>query len=893
MSKHQPHATEIPLSAAQLVWHQVRLMLTPHHPGRRTSHPLVVLRGLIKSVGGRYQPPPLAFHVPDYRVRELPKLFGSGEPVALDILLFTAEPTRVAAWVEALREHLRSDPRANHELTAEPAIERCCFQPQFLASETTAMELEFLTPLPFRPNRGGPPTALSLERFLSALQTRVHGLFGQTLALPDLRGISIQAEYWGYHKIDAPSHSQPGHNEWLHGGLGPIWFRGTLGPIVPWLELAEAIHAGGKRELNPLGYCRLHRAPRPHLDPLLGRANLYRKTLERLTSKSEADNAGLALLLPPRGDGRGRTDPCRVLAESVAAGRWEPAPAQVFPIPKHHEVRWAERFEPQTQLVLALLHGLLQEPFERMFSPVSFGFRPGRSVNSAMEQVRQAIADGYRYIVRTDVEDCFGAIDLDRLEAKLDERLPPGDTRLRELLHQLLRAPMRKNDLLVPRLRGIAQGSPLSPLLANLFLDAFDRALADAPGRLVRFADDIALLARTREDADQLLSLAEQALIALGLRIHRGKTQITEAEAGFTFLGQAVDAEAPSTLSGPHRLPLRKNLYVTEIGAYLGNNGDAVEIRRRGQPVEVIPLRRLAGIVLLAPGSLSTGLIGRCARMGVPITIAPGGRVSALVAPATRGFLETSAEQSLQWQALGVNGRLDIARQLAEAKLMAYQHLLRQRYAPGANKLLRFIDERIAALNTAADTNAIRGLEGAAAARIQRAIDGFIRVPEFHFARRDRHEPDRMNPLFNMAYHLLFGRISALLRSAGLNPWLGYLHDAGDVYESLTCDLQEPFRAPVDRMLLALVNRREIKADQFSKEARGMRIAPEAIRTIAAGFETMLHDARQQPTLARAIDAQVEAVRRHALGREAFWVYRWGEDANQASAEAPTEDTLE
>lgn len=876
-------STPIPIAQASLRWHLVELALLPQNPGQRSAHPLVILRGLIKSIGARCNPPPLAFHVRDAPVRALPKLFNSGEPVPLEVALFTTEPEPVAQWLDALCAHLDTEPRANHRLLGAPQTRLIDFQSRLPTTVGEAVELEFLTPLPFRPQRGRPPTALSLETFTSKLHGRAQSLFQLDLVPPDLTGVRLQAEYWGYHKIDAPSHSQPGHTEWLHGGLGPLWLRGDLGALMPWLELATAMHAGGKHELNPLGYCRLYPEPRPHFDRWLARPGLYRNALEQLASKQEDTKADLGLLLAPRNDGRGHPDPCRLLAEKVADGQWQPTPAQSFPLPKHDGVRWAERFEPETQLVLSVIHGLLQEPFDRMFSAASFGFRPGKSVAAAMEQVQQAIAAGYRFIARTDIHDCFPSIDLARLRQQLDAVLPPADRLLRQLLDQLLSLPTRKGELTLARERGLAQGSPLSPLFTNLYLDPFDRAFEQAPGRLVRFADDIALLARSHADAEALLALAQQSVAALGLSLNAEKTLITDADSGFTFLGQTLDTDGALAASIPRRPPLRKTLYITEIGAYLGNNGDAVEIRRRERPLEVIPLRRLASIVLLAPASLSTGLIGRCARAGVPITVAPGGRVSALVAPETRGFLETSAQQAQHWQALEINGRLEIAKRLAEAKMRAYQHLLRQRYAAGINQVTKFIDQQIDALATAADHDVVRGLEGVAARRIQRAIDGFVRVPEFHFAHRARFEPDQMNPLFNMGYHLLFGRLSALLRGAGLNPWLGYLHDAGDAYESLTCDLQEPFRAPVDRMLLALVNRREVRSEHFQPGSRGPRMQPEAVRTIAAGFEAMLHDARQQPTLAQAIDAQVESVRRFVLGRDGLWIYHWG----QADPAAP------
>lgn len=870
--------TGIPLADAQLQWHRLALALIPRTPWRRRSHPLVTLRALFKSVtSGCLDAPPVAFHVVDCSVRDLRRQIDAGRPLAVEVLLFTSAREKVEEWLDRLGNHLASGHSANHALAAEPAIFRERFEALKPGPVPDIVELECLTPLAFRPLPGNPPTALSTELFFGELRAHVKALFGVRLLPPPLQRLHLHAEFWDYHRIEAPSRSQPGQTAWLHGCVGPLWFAGDLAPILPWLHLAAAIHAGGKRALNPLGYCRLHMKPRPHLDRVLGRPGFYRRVVHRLDQGSDRARAAAVMFGGAAGGGPSAGNPCRELAQSIAAGTWEPPPNHAFPIPKANGVRWVERLEPETQLVHMALQHLLQAPLDRLLSPAAVGFRPGRSVETAVAMVREAVSAGYRHVVKTDIRDCFDSVDLRHLCECLDRILPPADAGLRRLLARCLTAPRWKEGRLEPRVKGLAAGSPLSPLLMNVYLDEFDRALEDAPGRMVRYADDIVLLAKTRQAAAELFSRAEAAAEALGLELSHDKTVMTDAEKGFEFLGHRIDGmtmEAPEPVPHP---PLRKTLFVTEPGLLLRQNGAAIEVRKAGAPGGIFPLRRLNGVVVLAPGLLTTGVVRCCASAAVPLAIMHGRRAPGMVFPASRNWMATASRQAEHWGSLGPTGRLAIARRLVASKLSGYCYLLRQRYKPGTNTLLSFLDSQISRLETAGEVGAVRGHEGAAARRIQRAIDDMIRNPAFRFARRGRNQPDRTNALLNFAYHLLYIRLSGLLHSAGLDPWLGYLHDANDAYESLTCDLQEIFRAPVDRMSLALINRREVRREHFQRSEGGRyRMTAQGLRQVVGGFETMLHDQRQKPTLADAMEAQVEALRRYVLRRGSLWIFCWG-----------------
>jgi CRISPR-associated protein Cas1 len=828
----------------------------------------------------------LAFHVPGQALRRFKPQAGAQFP--LEILFFGAGERMLLEWLQAFSRYIETEPKANFTLLEVSEVKRHSGEELLVPAPAglAHAELEFLSPLPFKRPPGAGRTALSLETFLRQLRQRAQSLFDIALPLPDCSGARLQTGYWHYDEPKQPSKSNPGE-EYYNGCVGPLFFAGELAAILPWLRLAAAIHAGGKHYRNPLGYCRLHLPARPYFDLRLGRASHWLAALEKVR---QAHDDWTLELAAQQGAPLAPEAFCLSLAEQAADPEFQPQPALAFELPKPNGLRRLEKL-PLRELVLHT--GLLEwlaEPVDRRLSPSAMGYRRGRSVQKAIAAAREAIEAGYRYTAQADIADFFPSIDLDRLEARLDELLPPADTRLRQLLRKLLRAGALQDGELRPRRKGLAQGSPLSPLLANLYLAQFDAALSALDAKLIRYADDFVILARSRAEAEQLLQMAQGELAGLGLGLAADKTAIHDLEEGFRFLGQAFGGAARDLAAQVLAAPARKTVYVAEPCCYLSQNGEALEIRREGRPLDLIPLRRVADILLLEPASFSTGLAQRCSALGIPLVMGGHGQAApAMVAPATRRHYAVAQAQALHYARLSATEKLVLAKAFAAGKIENYKPLIAARYEAGHAQLLADLDAALEGIEQAADTQAVRGYEGHAARLVQQALNGFLKVPEFHFQRRGRDEPDRMNGLFNFGYHLLFCRLNALARGAGLNPYLGFLHDGDNDYESLVCDLEELFRAPVDRLLLSVVNLRTIQADDFRETPKGLRLQPAAVRRFLARFEEMLHSDAGGITLLRAMEAQVEAFQRYVLAGQPLWLFQY--KAPQASARfAPAEE---
>lgn len=175
--------------------------------------------------------------------------------------------------------------------------------------------------------------------------------------------------------------------------------------------------------------------------------------------------------------------------------------------------------------------------FDKHLEETSYAYRVGRSVPMALARVAHYRDQGYQWVVDADIQTFFDEIDHALLLAKIRRTI--ADHSLLPLIELWLAATLQPHDGSQPRLliKGVPQGSPLSPLLSNLYLDDFDEALLAHNLRLVRFADDFLILCRDHDTARQALELTQEVVDTLRLRLKPEKTRVTHFDDGFSFLG--------------------------------------------------------------------------------------------------------------------------------------------------------------------------------------------------------------------------------------------------------------------------------------------------------------------------------------------------------------------
>jgi RNA-directed DNA polymerase len=232
------------------------------------------------------------------------------------------------------------------------------------------------------------------------------------------------------------------------------------------------------------------------------------------------------------------------LAAEVEAGAYRPLPLRRVNIPKPGQpgkTRPLSIPAVRDRVIMAAAKSILEPIFEADFLPCSFGFRPKHSTHQALEVVRTTANRGMVWVLDADISDCFGSLAFDAIVSQIERRV--SDRKMLKLIRAWLRVGVIEGGVVTDSVTGAPQGSPVSPLIANIVLHVLDKAwseIGQGLGVLVRYCDDFVVLAPTRAKAVEAKARIEAILEPLGLRLHPDKTRIsclTQGQDGFVFLG--------------------------------------------------------------------------------------------------------------------------------------------------------------------------------------------------------------------------------------------------------------------------------------------------------------------------------------------------------------------
>jgi len=232
------------------------------------------------------------------------------------------------------------------------------------------------------------------------------------------------------------------------------------------------------------------------------------------------------------------------IRKQLMEGSYIPSPVKRVEIPKSDGGKRSLGIPTVTDRVIQQgIAQVLTPIFDPLFSDSSYGFRPHRSAHDAVRKVREYIKQGYRVAVDIDLSKFFDTVNHDLLMQRLCRRIK--DKTLLRLINRYLKAGVKIDGQTEPTLKGVPQGSPLSPLLSNIVLDELDKELEKRGHRFVRYADDLIILVKSQRAGKRVMQSIKRYLLKnLKLVANEKKSKVVHSNQssflGFTFKGNSI-----------------------------------------------------------------------------------------------------------------------------------------------------------------------------------------------------------------------------------------------------------------------------------------------------------------------------------------------------------------
>lgn len=511
------------------------------------------------------------------------------------------------------------------------------------------------------------------------------------------------------------------------------------------------------------------------------------------------------------------------------------------------------------RFIFRALYQKMASEWEKQFSQYSYAYQNNKGVLTAVEQAAKYMEEGKDWSVELDIQNFFDNINHSIIISKLKAGIE--DVRVLDLLIAYLTCTLLDDHVFHQMEQGVLQGGPLSPLLANVYMNELDHYMEKQGYSFCRFGDDINIYCSTYEEAIVEFSDVTARMEEIEqLPLNHGKTGIFKG-INRKYLGYRFEMKDGHVIVKKEQRAYKtvyRDWYTTGIqkmdhNYHLINEGiltkqDFNILFESENGKKYIPVETTDSLYIYSNVIMSGNFFDFMNQVGLNVSFINkyGEKIGSFVPNNSRRNIKTELKQLRMYDL--EKERLDMARRLEiasvsniRANLRYYQ---RRKNATELEAAVKDMTDIITKLNEARDINHMMMLEAQARQKYYGCFNSILEGKQFYFDKRTRRPPqDPLNAMISFGNTLLYQRIANEINRTSLDIRIGIVHAAGNRPESLNLDLADLFKPIlVDRTIFTLVNRKMINVNDFVEvENNGIYLNNRAKKIFISEYENKLY----------------------------------------------------
>ena len=528
------------------------------------------------------------------------------------------------------------------------------------------------------------------------------------------------------------------------------------------------------------------------------------------------------------------------IRNSLVRGEYQPDAVQLVELlKKNGKKRKISKHTCTDRVILEVIKHELTPYWEGEFSKYSFAYQKDKGVQDAVRQCAKYIEAGNKWVVELDIKDFFDSINIERMLFMLRKRI--DNPLLLELIHKYLYIYIQDDAKKYRKTIGLVQGSPLSPLFSNIYMQEFDVYMERY--HFCRFSDNINIYCNSIETAEKCMAEIQEYLKReLGLTCNKEKSGIYPALSrrflGYEFYKNKNDEKVYIRhYKNENRTYYKKwnssAIQKIDRNYHLINDGiltkkDYTILFENDEGKYYLPVETCGAINVYSNVAFSSSFFEYAKKKGLNVNIFGkyGEYIGAFCTSTHREASKIMLKQAQIYN--DIIQRLEIAKKIELASLHNQRENLRYYYRRKKNEKLKdaitYITNCMDLMKICEDINNLMLIEARAKQMYLHCFDSMIDDTEFVFEKRTRRPPkNEVNALISFGNVFLYQRIATEIRKTALDIRIGFVHSTNSRSETLNLDIAEIFKPIiVDRAVFTIIHNMQIsKKEHFEIDENG------------------------------------------------------------------------